>query len=327
MRNAARFLVVALVFGGCGSTDDDDGVDPVTPTPAPRVSVPAAGDHEVTLRFDGVDRRYLLHVPAGLGPEPVPVVMSLHGGGGSAPQHQRQVGLDPIADREGFVAVYPEGVGRTVLHTWNAGPYCCGPAARTDVDDVGFLAAVLDDMAARVAIDPDRVVVAGHSNGAMMASRFGAERPELVVAVVAVSAVAAPAQVPDRPVPLLQIHSVDDPRALYEGGEGPPFPGTDSTVVHFAVRDALAAWAASDGCDPTPVESDPVVAADGHTATRVEWTGCDAPVVHLRLTGAGHGWPGAVVRTAAITGAETTVVDASEELWSFAAALGAPGDR
>jgi polyhydroxybutyrate depolymerase len=120
---------------------------------------------------------------------------------------------------------------------------------------------------------------------------------------------------------MLQIHSVDDPRALYAGGEGPPFPGTDSTVVHFAAPATLAAWAAANGCDATPSESEPVVADNGHTATRIEWNGCSEPVVHLRLTGAGHGWPGAVVRTASVTGPETDVVDASEELWSFAASV------
>lgn len=262
-----------------------------------------------------------MHVPPGLHGTSVAAVVSFHGGGGSAAQHQSQIELDPVADREGFLAVYPDGVGVGPLHTWNAGPYCCGLAARLDVDDVGFVAAVIDDLAARVSLDTAGVVVAGHSNGAMMAMRFASERPELVVAVVAVGAVAAPGQVPATPVPMLQIHSVDDPRALYEGGEGPPFPGTDSTVVHVGVMQTLTAWAAANGCDGTTIESDPVVAESGHTVTRVEWAGCEEPLVHLRLTGAGHGWPGSAVRSEEIVGPETDVVHASAELWSFAAAV------
>ena len=65
----------------------------------------------------------------------------------------------------------------------------------------------------------------------------------------------------------------------------------------------------------------PVVADNGHSATRVEWTGCSAPLVHLRLTGAGHGWPGVAVGREAIIGPATDVVHASEELWSFAVSV------
>jgi polyhydroxybutyrate depolymerase len=314
MRNVMVLLAGILVLVGCAESPGEEAVAPVV------VSL-AEGDHEFALVHDGEARRYLVHVPPGLAGPPVAVVLSLHGGGGSAEQHQEQAGLDALADREGFVAVYPDGVGRTSLHTWNAGEYCCGLASRTDVDDVGYLAAVVGDLAARVTFETDRVVVAGHSNGAMMASRAAAERPDLFAAVVAVGAVAAPEQVPATPVPMMQIHSVDDPRARYEGGEGPPFPGTDSTVVHVAVIETLTAWAGANGCESTPVEAEPTVADNGHTATRVEWTGCDAAVVHLRLTGAGHGWPGAPVGRESVVGPATDVVEASEELWRFAAGV------
>ncbi len=330
MRNVIVFLAGILVLVGCAEPPGEEAVAPApAPAPAP-VQEPepepvavwlAEGDHEFVLVHDGIDRRYLVHVPPGLAGSPVAVVMSLHGGGGSAEQHQAQVGLDAVADREGFVVVYPDGVGRTSLHTWNAGAYCCGLASRTDVDDVGYLAAVVGDLALRATFDAERVVVAGHSNGAMMALRAAAERPELFAAVVAVGAVAAPDQVPTTPVPVMQIHSVDDPRALYDGGEGPPFPGTDSTVVHVPVLETLTTWAEANGCEPTPVEAEPTVADNGHTATRVEWTGCDATVVHLRLSGAGHGWPGVTVGRESVVGPATDVVEASEELWRFAAGV------
>ena len=330
MRNAAIAVIGFFLLAGCASTPPDLVAPTATSTapmatasvstaPVAPVASLAAGDHEFSLTHDGIDRTYLVHAPPDLAPTPAAaVIVALHGGGGSAAQHQGQIELDPVADREGFLVVYPDGVGVGALHTWNAGPYCCGLAARTDVDDVGFIAAVLDDLAARTGFDDERVVVAGHSNGAMMASRFAAERPERVGAVVAVGAVAVPDQVPPVAVPMLQIHSVDDPRALYEGGEGPPFPGTDSTVVHVAVTETLSAWAVANGCSSAPVVADPVVADDGHTVTRLEWTGCVASLVHLRLTGAGHGWPGSSVRSEAIVGPETDVVHASEELWSFA---------
>lgn len=346
MRNALTALVVLLVAAGCASTPDDalpattapTDPSPSTASTAPPTTSPTststststsgspaqvgpaleAGDHEFSLDHDGAERLYVVHVPPGLVGPPAAVVLSLHGGGGSATQHKDDAQLDGVADREGFVAVYPEGVGVGSLHTWNAGSFCCGLAARTDVDDVGFIATVLSDLGSRLAFDADRVVIAGHSNGSMMALRVAAERPELVAAVVAVAGINGPDVVPGQPVPVLEIHSVDDPRALYEGGEGPPFPGTNLTVQHFGVEGTLAEWAQANGCDSTVPEVAPEVADNGHTATRVEWSGCVEPLVHLRLTGAGHGWPGSAVIREDIVGPATDVIHASEEIWAFA---------
>lgn len=328
-----RLITTALLLAACSGDGDTAPVTTTTSTLATSTTVATTtsgettvpgldeGDHELTLESGGGTRRYIVHVPPGLGDAPAPVVMSLHGGGGSATQHQTQIELDAVADREGFIALYPDGNGVTRLHTWNAGPYCCGVAAREDIDDVGFLADVLDDLKSHLVYDATSVVIAGHSNGAMMASRFASERPDLVTAVVAVAAVGAPDQVPASPIPMLQIHSVDDPRALYEGGEGPPFPGTNSTVVHVGAMETLAEWARANECSDVVVESDPVVAESGHTATWTEWQGCSERLVHYRLTGAGHGWPGAEVTSEALVGPVTDVIAASEEVWAFAEAI------
>ena len=321
MRNVYLLVIVVVLAAGCADTDnaapESDVVAPVVSEPTVLVAL-SPGDHEFTVESGAVERNYVVHVPPGLADAAAPVVMALHGGGGSAPQFQGQIALDSIADREGFLAVYPDGNGLTRLHTWNAGPYCCGVAARNDIDDVGFLADVLVDLETRHAYDRESVLVAGHSNGAMMASRFAAERPELVAAVVAVGGVAASDQVPAVPLPMLQIHSVDDPRALYEGGEGPPFPGTNSTVVHAGAMETLNAWAGVNECSGEVIEREPVVAASGHTATWTEWQGCRERLAHYRLTGAGHGWPGVNGTSEAIIGPSTDVILASEEVWSFA---------
>src|SRR5215218_9185695 len=92
---------------------------------------------------DGRDRTYHVYVPAGLEPgAPVPLLVALHGGTGWGTQFERSSGLDELADRHGFVVVYPDGVGvgrnQSALRTWNGGS-CYGPAARQDVDDVAFV--------------------------------------------------------------------------------------------------------------------------------------------------------------------------------------------
>ena len=79
------------------------------------------------------DRTYLLYRPASLSQQvPAPLVVVLHGGYGSGSQAERSYHWDALADRQGFVVAYPDGIGRS----WNAGGICCGPALRDNVDDV-----------------------------------------------------------------------------------------------------------------------------------------------------------------------------------------------
>jgi polyhydroxybutyrate depolymerase len=148
----------------------------------------APGDHEFTMRHGGRARTYLVHVPARTKDRPA-VIIAFHGGGGNAKGFQEYAELDAIADREGFLVVYPNGTGplpRRLL-TWNAGDGCCGFAMTRKVNDVGFATMVLADLEGRTPIDRARVYATGHSNGAMMAHRLAAERPELIAAIAPVA--------------------------------------------------------------------------------------------------------------------------------------------
>jgi poly(3-hydroxybutyrate) depolymerase len=143
------------------------------------------------------------------------VVLAFHGGGGNAAGFQRYAELDRIADRERFLVVYPNGTGRLPnrLLTWNAGDGCCGYAMTNRVDDVGFAVAVIADLERRAPIDRRRIYATGHSNGAILSHRLAAERrlrrPDRSSCRRGHRTFA-----PSRAVPVLQIHSVDDPRAL-----------------------------------------------------------------------------------------------------------------
>ncbi|HJU75392.1 MAG TPA: alpha/beta fold hydrolase [Gemmatimonadaceae bacterium] len=288
----------------------------------------APGNHEFNLRHGGRTRTYIVYVPRELSAPP-PVLLAFHGGGGNADGFQKYAELDAVADRERFLVVYPNGTGplpRRLL-TWNAGDGCCGYARQRNVDDVGFAAALIGDLEKRTRIDRRRIYATGHSNGGIMSHRVAAERPDLVAAVVPVAGSLDLMRFkPARPVAVLQIHSVDDPRALYGGGLGPPFPGTNNRILHQPVVAGLERWVAANSCG-APDTTDVRRGAAGtrmanHTATRIVWRSCrgGVEVAHWRLTGSGHAWPGDAPPpgSEAISGPQTTIVRTAEEVWAFA---------
>src|SRR5439155_3507988 len=162
------------------------------------------------------------------------------------------------------------------------------------VDDVGFIRAVIDDAAKRTPIDRKRVFATGLSNGAMMSYRMAAEASDLIAAIAPVSGSMVLTQFhPTLPVPVMHFHSVDDPRALYNGGLGPPFPMTSTRVLHPPVEQQLAKWIAHNGCPAAP-KVEKRLSGEGNTATKLVYAPCssEAPVVFWKMTGSGHVWPG-----------------------------------
>src|ERR1035438_8717219 len=128
------------------------------------------GGHELALTVGQRERTYLLHLPPVYdGKRSLPLVIVLHGGGGNAPGAVRVTGCSANADKEGFVRGYPNGSGRLKnrMLTWNSGN-CCGYALDSDVDDAGFIRALIDELEKTRAIDPKRVYATGMSNGGMM---------------------------------------------------------------------------------------------------------------------------------------------------------------
>jgi polyhydroxybutyrate depolymerase len=283
-----------------------------------------AGTHDLRLEVAGTTRSYLLHLP----PDPrsgpaLPLLLAFHGGGGNASGYREYAGLDPVADRERFAIAYPDGkigrLGRRLL-TWNAGR-CCGPAARDGVDDVAFVRALVEKIGRLVPIDRTRVYATGHSNGGMMSYRVAAEAPDLVAAIAPVAgAMLLESFTATTPVPVLHVHSLDDPRAPYGGGLGPPFPLTGSRVDHSAVEPELMRWVQLDGCPAEPVVvEERREEATGHTAVHLRWAPCasGAEVELWKLTGAGHGWPGGETGRERLIGPKTGVIDAAAEVWRF----------
>jgi polyhydroxybutyrate depolymerase len=235
--------------------------------------------------------------------------------------------MDRAADRDGYIAVYPNGssgIGGRFL-TWNAGS-CCGPAAALQIDDVGFSLAVLDDLAARASIDTARIYATGLSNGSMMAYRLAAEASERIAAVAGVAgAMSLTRFAPKLPVPVMHIHSKEDHIARYDGGFGPPSTLIDTRMFNASVEEMLRKWLDFDGCPLRPAVVDPVAGEQGtpdedQSAIRREYRPCRAgvEVVLWQLSGAGHVWPGGVRDyNTQLLGTGTAVIDANAEMWRF----------
>jgi polyhydroxybutyrate depolymerase len=309
----ALSMAIATMALACAGTQREQ------PAQAPGLT---SGDHQFTIRHGGRQRTYLVHVPPGA-TGALPVVLAFHGGGGNAAGFKVYAELDRVSDRERFLVVYPNGTGPLPnrLLTWNAGDGCCGYALNNDVNDVGFVATLLFDLEARTRIDRRRVYATGHSNGGIFAHRLGAERSGIIAAIAAVSgSLDLKTFSPPHAVPVLHIHSVDDPRALYNGGLGPPFPGTDTRIHHQPVEEGLNRWIAANACSTRP-DTVAQKSGDGQSATLLVWRGCrdGAEVRHWKLTGSGHGWPGTSTPAVAesIIGPQSKLIRAADEVWAF----------
>ena len=288
----------------------------------PGVRFPAPGDYELEIARPSGERSYILHLPPDFRARgPLPVLLAFHGGGGNAAGFQKYARLDAKADARGFAVVYPNGSGRfsSRLLTWNAGD-CCGWAQEHETDDVGFVLAALADLARDLPLDRTRVSATGHSNGAMMAYRLAAEAAPQIAAIVPVAGADMTRRfAPAAPVAVLHVHSVDDPRALFAGGLGPPAPVTQKRIEHRAVEAGLARWRTRDGCTGAGHQTD-ARSVGGHGAVLLDYAPCadGVDVALWKLSGAGHGWPGGdSPLPERIIGPRTEVIDAAEEIFRF----------
>jgi polyhydroxybutyrate depolymerase len=284
-------------------------------TSAAWASLPA-GQSTRTLTHDGRDRSYVVYVPASVdASKPVPLVFVFHGGTGNAQSAIRMSGMNAVADENGFVAVYPNGTGRLsddVLLTWNGGN-CCGYAQEKNVDDVGFVRAVVSDLRAHLNVDVDRIYATGMSNGAILSQRLACQAADVFVAVAPVSGTLnfSPCR-PSRPISVIEFHGTADQHIPYDGGYGPK----SLVNVDFAsVGASIAFWTAFDGCAAQPrSESFQDVRHD-------TWTGCAAgnSVELYTIVGGGHAWPGG---EGGLAGSDdpTVSISASRLIWAFFAA-------
>ena len=273
---------------------------------------------EHSIIIDGETRSYLLHVPRSINPNaPTPLILALHGGGGSMHHmsKDRRYGLISKANEARFIVVFPNGYSRLPggrFATWNAGR-CCAAARDDNSSDVAFLKAVVTDVAKRQLVDKRRVYAIGMSNGALMAYRLACEAPDVFSGILAVAGTDNTENCsPDRAVSVLHVHARDDDHVLFNGGAGKTFR-KPSTVTDFtSVPATVTKWVKLNRCAVRPQRtlSVPGAACD----TYADCAGGAA--VRLCVTEAGgHSWPGGKKPFADQPSSQA--INANDEMWKF----------
>jgi len=298
--------------------------------------LPAAGTiPSATYRLDlgsdarGWSRSALVHVPPGLDSAPTPLLVVIHGAFSTAGAMEQETGFSALADREGFVVAYPEGIGLFgYLEHWNAG-HCCAKAAAEDWDDVGTVLRLLASLDQRLPVDRSRVYLAGMSNGGMLVYRLAAEHPEIFAAAAVMSGTIGSSvegvtawtlPTPALPVPFLIAHGRADRHIPFAGGTS-PLKGGERSYRSF--DDAVAFWRTADGCNQTP---DLISWEAGAIATR-SWDDCRAGsrVRAVALTDWGHVWPGPAAIAARPAGDPLRRFDFGLACWTFLSQFRRPG--
>jgi polyhydroxybutyrate depolymerase len=221
----------------------------------------------------------------------MPLVILIHGYGSSGAGHDAYLGMSKATNARGVLLAIPDG---TRDHTgklfWNATEACCD-FDHLPVDDVAYLDAIIGDVSLKQHVDPARIYIIGHSNGAFMAHRYACERSDRIAAIVALAGVpwadGATCKA-GRSVSVLQVHGDADRIIEYGGGKsfgnGAPYPSAEATV---------AMWAARDGCSKTRHESGATLDLDqdvpGNETVREAYACPDGTDVALwRMRGSGH---------------------------------------
>lgn len=304
VRRAAPMLAVIVLLAACSSDSPSVSPHETAIDKPPTTAAAHLGTTHGTLRVGGIARTYRLYVPEA--PGPLSLVVALHGGLGSGDQLAETSQFEPLAEREHFVVAFPDGVGAT----WNAGA-CCGTAVTRKIDDVAFLAALVDEIARKVSIDRTRTFVVGHSNGAMMAFRLGCEAANVFSAVVPVAgSLEIDRCSPAKAVALLAIHGDADRNHPIDGGTG---DRSISNVSYRSMSASLLIWAGAMGCTSSSV-------AVAGPITTTTWIGCREGVAtqYQVIAGADHPWPGSPDRRAtALQGVPTKELDATAAAWAF----------
>lgn len=281
-------------------------------------------DVGLSLEHDGFEREFILHVPEGYeNLQKLPLLIALHGGGGTAKGMVRltKQRFNELADRDGFLVVYPQGLEKS----WNDernDPISY--AHKNDIDDIGFLEKLIEKMEQEYKADPERIFVTGISNGGFMSIRVSRELATTVRGAAPVTASipleARDAHLAAAPANIMLMNGTGDPLVPYEGGEVEVLGKKRGKIV--STEEAIAIFLQRNGCSDEPhieklEDKDP---ADGTRVIRYDYTNAQTGnrVVLMKVRGGGHTWPGGWQYLGEkLIGRTSQDVNGCDEIWEF----------
>jgi polyhydroxybutyrate depolymerase len=260
-----------------------------------------------SIQHDGLTRTYILYVPANYtGSTNVPLLFNFHGYGSNASQQMTYGNFRPIADTAGFLIVHPQGT----LDNTNTAHFNVGWGG-SGTDDLGFTEALIDSLSADYTIDQSRIYSTGMSNGGFMSFHLACNLSNRIAAIASVTGSIVPLTLTNcnatHPTPVLQIHGTVDPTVPYNGGAG----------WSESIPTLMSHWANFNNCDlPATTTVIPNTnTTDGSTVEKIVYENGDncTQVVHFKITGGAHTWPGSVFP---LSGTNYDI-NASKEVWNF----------
>ena len=306
-------LFAVLLLTACPASPAESTTDVTAEMPSEMLGM--ARDFSGTLESGGIVRLYQVHVPARKANQALPLVLVLHGGGGSGLGMQTLTGMNSSADAAGFIAVYPNGEQKN----WSDGRGTTEPE-QAGVNDVAFLSSLVAKLSNGLNADPKRIYATGISNGGFMSVRLACDASN-VFAAVAVVAATIPENVratcrPSRAVPFVLIHGTADTFVPELGGT--MTKGNGGVIA--STTQTVALWRDLNKCSSTVRASEINPANDGTSITLERYTGCasGSDVAFYKVVNGGHTWPGgSQYLPVIIVGKTSRDLNASETILAF----------
>jgi len=264
-----------------------------------------------SLFFDGLNRTYIVYIPAIYNSSSsVPVVFNFHGGGGLSSDFLSINDMRPVADTANFIAVYPQAATDP-----EDGSYSWMHKSPTTHNDVHFIEALLDTLSSEFNIDNERVYACGYSEGGIFSYELGCRLNNRIAAFSSVSGSMLTDSFresyydlgicsPTHPTAVMLIPGTNDfsPHSNYNGLD--PY--------YMSVSEITSYWTNFNNTDSDPIQTQvtDINSSDGSTVERRTWENGDncVSVEELKIIDGGHDWPGSF---------GNMDINATEEIWNF----------
>tara|TARA_B100000989_G_C19505478_1_gene456324 strand:- start:784 stop:1647 length:864 start_codon:yes stop_codon:yes gene_type:complete len=253
-------------------------------------------ENTLILEHNSLTREYVLFLPSNYNSTTeIPLMFNFHGFGGNASEYMTYADMRSLAESENFILVYPQGSNLGGSPHWNTCPN--GGDNKSDADDFGFIAALVNELSTNYSVDEERIYAAGYSNGGMMAYGLANYKSEIFAAVASVSGTMLDCTTtPSHPMPVVHLHGTADDTLPYDGNNY--FNGAQTVLNH---------WTAFNNTDTkATVTSD---TSSGMTIEKYVYDHGDSgvAVAHYKYISGGHDW-----FTASYQGQDTAAL-----IWSF----------